>query len=121
LRIARSGTFSATFPQQLNLPCSQPPSQLRTGSCQRVRQAELGNRCFADRGLHTSSTTVVGIATEQYSPDGFSLDLCQVQLPKWGTEQQAAREAMQADLGYFVNSRKSVTTCDEYPRSPGDA
>ncbi|MSO19724.1 MAG: hypothetical protein EXQ56_04560 [Acidobacteria bacterium] len=81
------------------------------------RQAELGNRCFVARGLHPSATKVIGIATEQYSPQGYSLDLCQLRLPTWTAEQQATMEAMQADLGYFVSPRKSVAHEDEYPES----
>jgi hypothetical protein len=87
------------------------------GFDRRTRQAELGNRCFVARGLHHSATTVVGIATERYSPDGSSLDLCQMRLPNWTTKHQQVMEAMQADLGYFVNPRRSVSHEDEYPQS----
>ncbi len=90
---------------------------LRAITIRRTRQAELENRCFVARGLHTSATTVVGIATERYSPEGFSLDLCQLQLPNWTPEHQTTMEAIQADLGYFVNPRRSVSHEDEYPES----
>jgi len=86
-------------------------------SDRRTRQAELSNRCFVARGLHPSSTTVVGIATDRYSPEGFSLDLCQLKLPNWTQKCQTTMEAMQADLGYFVNPRRTASHEDEYPKS----
>jgi hypothetical protein len=84
-----------------------------------VRQAELANRCFVARGLHPSSTTVIGIATERYEPEGFSLDLCQLCLPRWTPEHQREMAAMQTELGYFVSPRKTVSHEDEYPETTG--
>jgi len=67
-----------------------------------VRQAELGNRCFVARGQALEATTVVGLATEQYTEGkGFSLDLVHLYKPDWTTKDQEAMEAMQRDLGYF--------------------
>jgi hypothetical protein len=83
----------------------------------KLRQAELGNRCFVARGLHASSTTVVGIATERYDGPGHSLDLCQLFLPNWTPKHQTNMVEMQAELGYFVNPRKTASHEDEYPKT----
>ena len=87
------------------------------GYDRKLRQAELGNRCSVARGLHASSTTVVGIATERCDRPGHSLDLCQLFLPKWTPEHQAKMVEMQVELGYFVNPRKTESHEDEYPET----
>jgi hypothetical protein len=81
-----------------------------------VRQAELGNRCFVVRGLNPEATTIVGLATEQYTPGkGFSFDLVHMFKPIWTPEDQAVMEKMQSELGYFVRPKLSQTSEDEYP------
>ena len=83
-----------------------------------VRQVELGNRCFVVRGLNPQATTVVGIATEQYTAGkGLSFDLVHTFKPVWTPEDQAVMEEMQSTHGYFVTPRVSQTSEDEYPRS----
>ncbi|SPE26169.1 conserved hypothetical protein [Acidobacteriia bacterium SbA2] len=89
------------------------------GYDRQVRQAELANRCFVARGLNPSSTTVIGVATERYDPRGYSLDLCQLFLPRWTPEHQSEMAAMQTELGYFVSPRKTVSHEDEYPETTG--
>jgi hypothetical protein len=88
-----------------------------------VRQAELANRCFVVRGLNPQATTVVGIATEQYTPSrkGFSFDLVHTFKPSWTPEDQAMMENMQRDLGYFVKPRLSQSSEDEYPAQEAES
>ena len=80
-----------------------------------VRQMELQNRCFVARGLHPESTTAVGIATEQYSKEGLSLDIAVHHQPEWGDEHQNMLKKMQEDLGYFASPRRTEQSVDEYP------
>jgi hypothetical protein len=84
-----------------------------------LRQAELSNRCFVARGQNQEATTVVGLATEQYSPQGFSFDLVHMYKPHWTPQDQEIMEGMQRDLGYFANPRVSTTGEDEYPHAAG--
>jgi len=84
-----------------------------------IRQMELQNRCFVARGLHPQATTVVGIATEQYSKEGHSLDLALHHQPEWREEHQEMVKKMQESLGYFVNSRQTKQSVDEYPNTEG--
>jgi hypothetical protein len=82
-----------------------------------LRQAELSNRCFVARGQDPATTTVVGLATEQYTPEGFSFDLVHTYKPEWTPKDQEMMERMQSDLGYFKNPRVTTTGEDEYPAS----
>jgi hypothetical protein len=75
-----------------------------------MRQAELSNRCFVARGQDPEATTVVGLATEQYTLEWFSFDLVHMYKRDW-----SPMEGMQRDLGYFVNPRITKTGEDEYP------
>lgn len=88
-----------------------------------VRQAELGNRCFVVRGLKPQATTVVGIATEQYTPGkkGFSFDLVHTFKPNWTPQDQTMMENIQRDLGYFVKPRLSQSSEDEYPGAEAES
>jgi len=80
------------------------------------RVAELGNRCFVARGLHQDCKTVVGIATQRHEPGkGFSLDLVYLHKDVWTDDDRACAEAMQKDLGYFVNVQEKRVREDEYP------
>ena len=80
------------------------------------RRAELGQRCFVARGLHRESTTVVGLATEQYvSGKGFSFDLAYVHYPEWTEANQELMGKMQSELGYFRQPRVTSFSEDEYP------
>ena len=80
------------------------------------RTKDLALRCFIARGMQPGSTTVIGIATEQYhGKPGFSLDACLLYHPEWTDQDQARMEAMQRDLGYFVNAQQSHSREDEYP------
>jgi len=82
-----------------------------------LRQAELSNRCFVARGQDPAATTVVGLATEQYTPEGFSFDLVHTYKPEWTPKDQEMMERMQSDLGYFKNPRVTTIGEDEYPAS----
>ncbi len=63
-----------------------------------ARQQELQLRCFVARGLNPSASTVVGIGTEQYSPDGFSLDIAVHHQPNWTPEHDIALSGIQNEL-----------------------
>ena len=76
---------------------------------------ELQMRCFVARGLHRESKTVVGIATEQYSPEGYSLEVAVHHQPEWREEHQQRLNQIQRDLGYFVSPRRAEQSYDEYP------
>lgn len=81
-----------------------------------VRVAELDNRCFVARGLHSDAPTVVGIATEQYEAGkGFSLDVIHLHIPQWTAAHQQHVQQMQAALGYFAKPQESRLSEDEYP------
>jgi hypothetical protein len=82
--------------------------------------AELGNRCFVARGQTPTATTVIGLATEQYTPakKGFSFDLVHTYKPNWTTQDQEVMEQMQRELGYFVKPRVTQDAEDEYPLEP---
>ena len=81
-----------------------------------TRTAELSNRCFVARGLSPDAHVIVGLGTEQYTPGkGFSLDLIHLYKPEWTEKDQEVMEAMQRDLGYFVQPRVTQTSEDEYP------
>jgi len=80
-----------------------------------LRVAELGNRCFVARGLYEESNTVVGIATEQYDSEGFSLDVMYLHIEEWTREHQQAATATQEEFAYFVNSEERRLIEDEYP------
>ncbi len=84
-----------------------------------MRTKELALRCFVARGLHPTSTEVIGLATERYEGEpGLSFDGCYVYLPTWTPEHQQRLEALQKDLGYFANARQVHSSEDEYPTTP---
>lgn len=83
-----------------------------------VRTAELGNRCFVARGLHRDISTVVGLATEQYTPgQGFSFDLVHLHMPQWTSAHQEHMVRMQSELGYFTQARERRSSEEEYPNA----
>ena len=84
----------------------------------KYRIAELGTRCFVARGLNQDFNTVIGIATEQSKLGvGHSFDLYYLHKPDWTEKDQAHMEGIQKDCGFFVNSAKTVTHEDEYPKN----
>jgi hypothetical protein len=85
----------------------------------RRRRAELLGRMFIARGMHTDTTTVVGLATEEYEHGGgSSLDSALYYKTEWTDADQAMMEKMQHDTGAFQNPRLTQARFDEYP--PGD-
>ena len=88
------------------------------GEDRRYRIAELAGRCFVARGLNSSVTQVIGIATEQYEVGkGFSLDAYYLLKDKWTSEDQAQVEYLQREFGYFRNLRQTHMSEDEYPKA----
>jgi hypothetical protein len=80
------------------------------------RRNELLSRMFIARGMHSDSTTVVGLATEEYDPgDGFSLDSALYHKPDWTDEDQARMKEIQRGTGAFQNPRWTQERVDEYP------
>lgn len=80
-----------------------------------IRKMELQQRCFVARGRHPESNTAVGIATEQYNPEGYSMDIAVHYQAEWRDEDQEMLEQIQAERGYFVSPRLTEQSCDEYP------
>lgn len=88
------------------------------GEDRQYRVAELAARCFVARGLEPEKATVVGIATEEYTPGkGFSLDLFHLGKDTWTPEDQAKMNYLQQQFGYFANSVQSRIEEDEYPNT----
>lgn len=88
------------------------------GEDREYRVAELAERCFVIRGLNSDSTTVIGIATEQYEiGTGFSLDAVYLSKDIWTPEDQTQLEYLQKEFGYFTNHIQTQTHEDEYPNS----
>lgn len=88
------------------------------GEDREYRVAELAERCFVIRGLNSDSTTVIGIATEQYEiGTGFSLDAVYLSKDIWTHEDQTQLEYLQKEFGYFTNHIQIQTHEDEYPNS----
>ena len=81
------------------------------------RKTQLVGRCRVARGLHPDVTTVVGIATEQYDPSGFSLDVAQLDIPEGTEEDACCMSKAQAQFGWFVDAQTKHRTVDEYPGS----
>lgn len=80
------------------------------------RRNELLARMFIARGMNQNSTTVVGIATEEYDPGkGSSTDAALYKKPEWTTEDQARMEDMQRNTGAFAKPRWTSQHVDEYP------
>lgn len=85
------------------------------------RKQELLMRCFVARGLHRESKTVVGVATEQYSPEGWSMDIAFHHQPEWRDEHQRMFKEIQSDLRYFVTPSCGKLSYDEYPVTEGQS
>jgi hypothetical protein len=86
------------------------------GEDRKFRVAELGCRCFIARGQNQKSTTVVGLATEQYvKGKGFSFDMLYLYKPQWTDEDEKHLVGMQNDLKFFTAPQYSSAHEDEYP------
>ena len=79
------------------------------------RQASLANRCFIARGLNPENRRVVGIGIDETRMDaGSTSDIVYLDKEKWTSANQSCLEAMQKDLGYFLNSKRRRIQ-KEYP------
>ena len=85
------------------------------------RKRELQMRCFVARGLHRESKMIVGIATEQYSPKGYSMDIAVHHQLEWSDEHERMFKGIQRDFGYFVTPRQTEHSYDEYPVAEGQS
>jgi len=72
-----------------------------------VRSKELFLRCLVIRGRIPNITTVIGIATDKSgtSDIGYSSDIAYLHLPEWSDENEKKVKSIQADLGYFQNTK----------------
>ena len=83
-----------------------------------MRGRELFLRCIAVRSMLPHYAPVVGMATERYvRGQGYSLDLCLVDVPNWTADHQGQAELMKKELGYFNEPVYSSAGYDEYPES----
>jgi len=80
-----------------------------------MRSKELMLRCFVARTI-IETKWVIGIATEKYTPDGYSFDLCSLYLPELSEDDRKFYTKMQNELGYFTNSNYKNVHYDEYPK-----
>lgn len=71
------------------------------------RARELLLRCLVVRGRCKSVRTVVGIATDrpQARKRGHSADIVYLHMPDWDAAENTKIDQIQADLGYFKNTR----------------
>jgi hypothetical protein len=71
------------------------------------RAHELMLRCLVVRGRCQSVQTVVGIATDrpQSRKRGHSSDIVYLHMPNWDQAENDKINAIQADLGYFKNTK----------------
>jgi len=80
------------------------------------RMAELSLRCSVARGINPDSKIVVGIATNPYKKgEGYSYDLCYLELPELTQEFKEFVQKTQQEFGYFRNAKVSKKGFDEYP------
>ena len=80
-----------------------------------ARLNELDMRCFVARGLHPDISTVVGLATEQYTQGkGFSFDLVHLHMPKWTPAHQEHMVRVQSEFSYFTQPQERRSSEDEY-------
>ena len=87
------------------------------GEDRAYRKVELECRCLVARGLNKNCDTVIGLATERYEEGkGFSLDLINLNIPKWTDELQKQIEYAQKEFGYFANPQSTLVHEDEYPQ-----
>lgn len=72
-----------------------------------LRARELMLRCLVVRGRCSSVKTVVGIATDrpQAGKRGHSSDIVYLHMPDWDPAETTKIDQIQADLGYFKNTR----------------
>jgi hypothetical protein len=83
-----------------------------------ARGRELILRCVAARSMMPHYAPVVGMATERYvRGQGYSLDLCLVDIPNWTPDHQRHAELMKKELGFFNEPVYSRASYDEYPES----
>lgn len=68
-----------------------------------MRQKELQLRSFVARSMF-DCPTVVGLATEKYTPKGYSLDYSYLSLPTFTEEDKKDAKAISEELGYFNKS-----------------
>ncbi len=71
------------------------------------RARELALRCLVVRGRCNGVTTVVGIATDRptQGKPGHSSDIAYLHMPIWSAEDGSRVEGIQAELGYFKDTK----------------
>jgi hypothetical protein len=89
-----------------------------------ARRNELIGRCIVARAAMEDGDTVIGIATEQDTSRGFSLDAARVCIPRdaWTAEHERIAAQLREEGGFFatpVLSRQSVSEYSETRPSGG--
>lgn len=80
------------------------------------RRASLAMRCFVARSPSvTGCTTIIGIATEIYSPLGFSLDAVYLHLPTWTAEDEVHAQEMRSKFKLIKKPIYRSKHFEEYP------
>ena len=70
-----------------------------------LRMKELQMRSFVARGLFDCDT-IVGLATEEYTPKGYSLDFSYTYLPEFSDDLRNKAKILSNDLGDFNNAQQ---------------
>lgn len=84
-----------------------------------VRRASLANRVFVARRI-LAVPVVVGLATEEYDPAGFSLDAVYLHRPTWTPDDDSAADGLQEQFGYWKAVTSTSAHVDEFPKpNPG--
>lgn len=83
-----------------------------------ARRRELLARCYIARGKYKDSTTVVGIATEEYDPRGFSLDAALVETPVWSDTDEENMKRLVQEAQIFKETKQTRVSYQEYPEEP---
>lgn len=82
----------------------------RDSADREIRARELMLRCLVVRGRCHAVQTVVGIATDRptLGKRGHSSDIIYLHMPEWDPAENSKIDAIQADLGYFKNTKWPV-------------
>jgi len=70
-----------------------------------LRSKELQMRSFVARGIFDCDT-IVGLATEKYNPNGYSIDFSYTFLPEFSDDLRTKAKKLSNELGYFKNAKQ---------------
>jgi hypothetical protein len=81
----------------------------------KFRQAELAARCWVVRDTLSKGDTVVGLATEQDTSKGSSIDAVYLKVVDWSESHASEAAKLREEWGLFANAVTSSSRFDEYP------